>query len=549
MTILTLNKKELEKRVGKLTEELKDKITEMGTPIDGETDEELMIEVFPNRPDLLSLQALSSALLNYTEKTKPKDYKIEKPEKDFLVTIDKSVKKVRPHTVCAIVKNLKLDDQRIKDIIDLQEKLHLTIGRKRKKLAIGIYPLEKIKLPIKYEARKPSEIKFQPLESQVVMTAPQILKQHPTGKEYSDLLKGEEVYPIFVDANNQILSMPPIINSHETGRVSEETKDVFIECSGFNLHYLNKTLNIIVTALSDMGGKIYSMKIKSSEETHTTPNLESEKMEFEVKDINKTLGTDFTEKQIKNYLEKMGIGLLKEKNKTFAVIPAWRTDMLHWIDLTEEVAIAHGYENFTAKIPQISTIGEEAKKSIRQKMLANILVGIGLLETSTFHLTTKENIKKMHYSLNDFIEIVESKNENDTLRIDLLTNLLKVLSENSDSQYPQKIFEIGTVFELDKEGKTETGILEKERLAITLIDEKVNFTEAKQVLDYLFRMLDKEYELEEVEDNNYILGRVGKILVNKKEVGRIGEIAPRVLKNWKISLPVSSIEMDLGFLD
>ncbi len=549
MTILTLNKKEFEKKVGKLTEALKDKITEMGTPIDGETETELMIEVFPNRPDLLSLQAMSRAILDYTEKSKTKTYTVEKPEKDFIVNVDKSVRKVRPYTVCAIVKGLKLDEQRIQDIIDIQEKLHLTIGRKRKKLAIGVYPLEKIKLPISYEARKPSDIKFQPLESQVVMTAPQILRQHPTGIEYADLLKGAEVYPVFVDADNKILSMPPIINSNDTGRVSNETKDVFIECSGFNLHYLNKTLNIIVTALADMGGKIYSMKIKGAEENMTTPNLESEKLEFKLEDINKTLGTKFTEKQIKNYLERMGLGLIKDKNKTFSLIPAWRTDILHWIDLTEEVAIAHGYENFIPEIPEISTIGEESKKSRRQRMIGNILAGIGLLEVSTFHLTTKENIKKMHYDFKDFIEIEESKNENDALRVDLLTNSLKVLSENSDSQYPQKIFEVGTVFELDKEGKAETGIKESERLAISLIDEKISFTDAKQVLDYLFKMLDKEYELEVVEDNNYILGRVGKVLVNKKEVGRIGEVAPRVLKNWKINLPVSAIELDLSFLD
>jgi phenylalanyl-tRNA synthetase beta chain len=549
MTILTLNKKEFEKKVGKLTEALKDKITEMGTPIDGETETELMIEVFPNRPDLLSLQAMSRAILEYTEKSKTRTYTVEKPEKDFVVNVDKSVRKVRPYTVCAIVKGLKLDEQRIQDIIDIQEKLHLTIGRKRKKLAIGVYPLEKIKLPISYEARKPSDIKFQPLESQVVMTAPQILRQHPTGIEYADLLKGAEVYPVFVDANNKILSMPPIINSNDTGRVSNETKDVFIECSGFNLHYLNKTLNIIVTALADMGGKIYSMKIKGADENYTTPNLESEKLEFKLEDLNKTLGTKFTEKQIKNYLERMGLGLVKEKNKTFASIPAWRTDILHWIDLTEEVAIAHGYENFIPEIPEISTIGEESKQSRRQRMIGNILAGIGLLEVSTFHLTTKENIKKMHYNFTDFIEIEESKNENDALRVDLLTNSLKVLSENSDSQYPQKIFEVGTVFELDKEGKTETGIKESERLAISLIDEKISFTDSKQVLDYLFKMLDKEYELEVVEDNNYILGRVGKVLVNKKEVGRIGEVAPRVLKNWKINLPVSAIELDLSFLD
>lgn len=260
MTILTLNKRELEKKVGKLTEKLKEEITNMGTPVDDETDEELMIEVFPNRPDLLSFQTFSRSLNNYLGKTKITKYSIEKPQKDYKVVIDKSVKKVRPYTVCAIVKGLRLDDQKIKDIIDIQEKLHLTIGRKRKKLAIGIYPLDKIDLPIKFEAKKPSEIKFRPLEYPSEITGAQILRQHPAGRDYADLLKGEEVYPIFTDANGQILSMPPIINSHETGRVLEETKEVFIECSGFNLHYLNKTLNILVTALAEMGEKFMQWK-------------------------------------------------------------------------------------------------------------------------------------------------------------------------------------------------------------------------------------------------------------------------------------------------
>jgi hypothetical protein len=58
MTILTVDKKEFERKVGKLTKELEEKITEMGTPIEEVTDEEISVEVFPNRPDLLRLNCL-----------------------------------------------------------------------------------------------------------------------------------------------------------------------------------------------------------------------------------------------------------------------------------------------------------------------------------------------------------------------------------------------------------------------------------------------------------------------------------------------------------
>ncbi|MDH3353570.1 MAG: phenylalanine--tRNA ligase subunit beta, partial [Nanoarchaeota archaeon] len=153
MTILTVNRKEFEKKVGKITTELEKKITDMGTPIEEVTDNEVSVEVFPNRPDLLSLGNFARAVNQFNGKGKIATFKINKPEKDYIVTIDKSVKSVRPHTVCAIARGLKFDEEKIMEIIDIQEKLHNSIGRKRRKIAIGIYPLDKIALPIKFMAK------------------------------------------------------------------------------------------------------------------------------------------------------------------------------------------------------------------------------------------------------------------------------------------------------------------------------------------------------------------------------------------------------------
>ena len=154
----------------------------------------------------------------------------------------------------------------------------------------------------------------------------------------------------------------------------------------------------------------------------------------------------------------------------------------------------------------------------------------------------------MHYNFNDFIEVRESKTERDVLRIDILTNLLQIASENSDAFYPQKIFEMGRVFSRTNSDNSETGVLEKEKLAILLVDENVRFTELKQVADYLFKMLDIEYSIENEDNSNYIVGRCGKIIVDGKEIGLIGEVAPRVLKNWKIKIPSVALEIDLDFL-
>jgi phenylalanyl-tRNA synthetase beta chain len=550
MTILSMNKKELESKIGRVDEKMQKLITDMGTPIEYVNDDDVAVEVFPNRPDLLSLGNFARAVMQYRGKRGFFNFKINPPEKDYDVIIDKSVKGVRNHTVCCIVKGLKFNDEKIKEIIDIQEKLHNSLGRKRKKAAIGIYPLEKIKLPIKFIALDPKDVKFVPLDFPREISAKQILSKHPTGREYGDLLKGFLKFPFFVDSDNNVLSMPPIINSEKTGRISLDTKEIFIECSGDNLYYLKKILAIIVSSLYEMGAKIYSMNIIDKKDgSFVSPLMNEEEMHFSVDYINQNLGLSLSEKEIRNYLWRMGIGYKYEKKNIVALIPAYRTDILHPIDLVEEVAIAYGYDNFEPIIPSISTIGEEDKSSRIKRVISDILSGAGLLEVSSFHLTTKKNTKKIYFDflVEDFIELEDSKTERDVLRTSLLTCLMQVFSENSDSLYPQKIFEIGKVFE--KDVSKDTGIKEIERLAISIVDEKVTFTEIKQISDYLFKMLGLKYNIEDDDSNSaFINGRCGKIIVNERPIGFIGEIAPRVLKNFKIKAPCVAMEIDLDFL-
>ena len=544
MTILTLNRQELEKKIGKITKELEDKISMFGTPIEEVTNDEVSVEVFPNRPDLLSFQNFARAINQFNGKGKIANFKVKSSGEKLIV--EKSLPKQWPYAIACIVKGIKFNDEKIKHVIDIQEKLGASILRKRKRGGIGLYPLEKIKFPIKFTGRKPEDIKFKPLEFPREITGRQILSQHPTGREYAHICQDWNTFPIFVDNNETIMSMPPIINSHNVGKINETTKEVFLEATGNNLPVLQKAFNIMVTSLAEMGGQIHSIDCKQQDgKTLTIPNLSPEELEFEIPNIEKTLGIKLTEKDTKNYLSRMGINYENRKGKSIALIPAYRNDILHWIDLTEEIAIAYGYENFEPEIPDISTIAHEDPKEKTKKIIGQILAGLGLLETSSFHLTTKKNIKKMHFNHKDFIELEDSKTERDVLRMDMLTNLLQTLSENSDAGYPQKIFEMGTVFSRDESPNSETGITEKENLAIALIDEQINFTELKQILDYLFKMLDKTYTIENTDNSNYIIGRCGKIIVDGKDIGFIGEVAPRVLKNWKLKMPTVALEIEM----
>jgi phenylalanyl-tRNA synthetase beta chain len=537
MANVNFPRKQFEKEIGKLDEKMQNKIAMFGTPLEKFDDNEIEIEVFPNRPDLLSYHGFKRSFLAFLgKKTGLKEYKINKLEKNFTVVIDSSVKDIRPYTVCAIVKGLKFNDEKIKEMVDIQEKLHFTIGRKRKKLAIGIYPLEKIKLPITFKALEPDKIKFIPLESDREMSGLQILQKHPKGREYSHLLAGKTKFPIFIDSNNNILSMPPVINSQETGKITGETKDVFIECSGFDFNALNKCLNIIVTNLAEMGGEIYPMELIYKDKKIITPNLSPEKMKINLESANSLLGLEIKEKEIKKFLEEMG----HNYNKGIVEIAPWRTDILHEVDLIEDIAIAYGYENFVPEIPEINTIGKESGKERIKKKIAEALAGLNLLEVSNFHLTTKKDqSKNMGIQDENFIKVEESKTEYNILRKDLTHYLLKNFSENVDSEYPQRIFELGKVF------VTGSNLAETENLSLAIAPG--NFTEVRQILEYLSRMLNIELKICESEKSPsyFIDGRTAEIKLENNTIGFLGEIHPRILKNWKIKMPVALFEINL----
>ena len=540
MTNVILNRKVVENLLEKKTnlELIKDKITMLGTPLENLNDNELVIEVFPNRPDLLSEQGFSRALNSFLGYTKGlKEYNVNKS--NLKVIVDNSVNKVRPYTSFFLVKNIKLNNDKIIELINIQEKLHLTFCRNRKKASIGIYPSEKITLPIYYKLMPKEKIIFQPLESTRKMNVEEIFNTNETAKKYVHLLDNLKEYPVFLDSKDNIMSLVPIINSNETGKITQDTKEFFVECTGTDLNTVNLLSNILATTFIDMKGEVYSMEIEYNDKTLITPELKTNEMKINLDNVNKILGLKLNENEIKKYLEMMGFNYENKK----VTIPCYRTDIINEIDLIEDIAIAYGYENFNAELPNISTIGEENNFSIFKQKITNILIGLNLLETSNYVIGNENNLNEKMLLKNDLIILSNSLNQDyNSLRNWLIPGLLKVLSENKHNEYPQNIFEIGTIF---KKGENETNIAENERLAVVLCNNKADFTQIKQILDSLLSSLSLKYDINDVDHESFIPGRVGRVSVNNKNIAYIGEINPKVLENFNLETPVSALELNL----
>jgi phenylalanyl-tRNA synthetase beta chain len=538
MPTITLNKKVFEELVGKELplDKLKDRISMLGTDLEKIEGNEIQVEIFPNRPDLLSEQGFARAFSSFIGvKTGLREYEVE--ESGMVVIVDPSVT-MRPYTACAIVKGLTFNQEKIEQIMQAQEKLATTHGRNRKKSAYGIYPINNIKFPINYIAKNPKEVEFQPLGFEEKINASKIEELHPKGREYKYVAEGWKKYPFFIDSNDNVMCMLPYTNSNDTGKVDETTKDIFIECTGNDLQNVSVALNMFVTMFADMGGKIYSLDIEYPDKTITTPNLEPTKMKLDLSYVNKRLGLNLNVDEIKELLEKMGFRYSNGE----VLIPAYRADILHQVDFIEDIAIAYGYENFKEEIPNVATIGEENKFEIFANKVRDILVSNKMLEVKNYHLSTKEDMEDKMQIKSEIISLKNALGEHNYLRNSLIPSILKNLHENQHHEYPQNLFEIGRVFSL---GESETGVLEKENLCVVTCHEKTDFTEARQVLDILFNSLGLKIKVKETQHDSYINGRVGEIILNDQPLGIIGELHPQVLTNWDLIVPVVCFELDL----
>jgi phenylalanyl-tRNA synthetase beta chain len=423
-----------------------------------------------------------------------------------------------------------------------------TFGKKRKEAAIGVYDFDKIKWPITYTTFKPESLSFQPLGTSEMLNLKQILEKHEKGKEFGHLLKAYKEYPVFIDADKQVLSMPPIINSEYSGKVTKDTKNVFIEVSGFDFEKVSFILNIIASALAERKGTIYSVNLQGLNKT--TPEFKSRIKKIKIQDINSLLGIKLTAREINELLYKQRFYSKqdpKDKDLLIVEIPFFRKDIIHENDLIEEIAISYGYNNLEPIEPKIYTQGSILEETQTNNDLSEKLIGLEFQEILSFMLTNeKEQFDNM--ALNESKEIIKIKNplsETFTcLRHSLLPSSLKFLSNNIDKDFPQKIFEIGKIVVTDQ--KKENKSREENRLCLTISHSKANFTEIQEILNYLIK---EKVQLKPKDLPSFISGRCAEIIINKKSIGIIGEIHPKVLSKWKLRMPAVSLEINLDDLN
>jgi phenylalanyl-tRNA synthetase beta chain len=500
-----------------------------------------------NRPDLWSAEGLARTLRGFLGIEKGlRRYSVGKPIVEIFV--DGKLRDIRPYIGCSIIKNVQLTDSIIRGLMHLQDKLDQTYGRCRQRTSIGLYDFSLITPPLHYAVAKPTEISFVPLGFSEEMNLEEILQRHPKGIEYGHIVLRHPFYPILLDSKKKVLSFPPIINSNDLGRVTEETRHVLVEVTGTAHETVLNTLKMVTLSLIERGGEAYSAVVHYPYEPleTVTPSLEIGRMNLSVEYVNKVLGLQLTASHIAELLDRAGFGVEKLGNANLTVqIPCYRIDVMHPVDVVEDIAIAYGFNNFKPLWRKLPTTGGVKPTQSLLNVARELMVGLGFQEILTYTLTNPENLfVKMNCRKKRVIEIANPKVQTLTcLRSWLLPSLMEFLSNNLHVEYPQKIFELGTVTLPD--AKSETRTRDEERLAAAVAHANASFSEIKSVLDAFLMNFGLEWKIKGVKHPTFIDGRVGAVIIDDINVGILGEVHPRVLEAWKLENPVAAFELNM----
>ena len=546
-----------------------DELPLLGTDIDACNDQTLDIEIFPDRPDLLSGETLTRAMrpFLYKQKAKPN---LDVAKGTMTISVDPSLEHVRPIILGAVVR----DDQTgtageneafIKALMDHQEKLHFALGRGRKRASIGVHDLATISPPFRVKT-VPGSTSFTPLAMDEKMTIDEILTKHPKGIDYAHLLEGMKAYPVIVDQNESVLSFPPIINGNHT-TVTSATKDFFIDVTGWDRRACEASLMLIASQLEERGGTIESVEITGYDgKVEHLPNSEPLRHEVTERLLNGLLGRALTDDEIKAAINRMGgdfLGRTAAENApsrepmnmadvvdgdvvlTF-MMPRWRFDILHPIDLVEDVAIGHGYEDLGTDVPRAPLTALPRTDGHIRRRIRDSLQGLGLMQIQSLTLSNDtDQFEAMRWpAMGEVTRITNPITIDHTLlRQYLLPGLFRLLASNRHHELPQAVYELGTVV------RDHTN---SDRFAFLVAEQNGGFAAVRGRIQAIMRDLGAEnYTIEPLGGTMgpWLSGRAAKVIVDGIHVGCFGEMDPHVGHHYELKVPLSGAEFDIQELE
>jgi len=544
MPVVELSISRLQKLVGKNTnkKQILDMLPFLGLDIETLGRNTVRVEYSPNRPDYSTDFVIALGLQGILGISKGMLRLNIRKNGNYEIKVDSSTSKIRPFVTGIIARNGSLDNESVKQLINMQEDLHFGLGRKRKKSSIGIHDLDNVSFPLKYTTTS-RDHRFVPLNSTKESSISEILRDSEVGRDYGSILGQSTKVPLITDARGQTISFPPIINAALT-TVTTKTKNLLVEVTGIDKQSAEDMLSVVVTILQGAGFQFSQLKISGSK--NSTPNFTPRSITFDADPVNKILGLNISGSLLVSCLKKCRLDAVMKSKKIQCTIPRYRFDIFGGMDIVEEGEGGEGREKGKEEGEERGGRGGGGAGGGRGGAGREGGGGGGGMEALNSTLTSEQILYEMtNRDSSQIISVTSSKSQEHTiLRDSMLPGLLENLSKNIHETYPQKFFESGIVF------STGSPIKETASLACVTASEETHFSEMKAVLQSLLRIgFNTKCETKTLSNHAlFSQGRVAEIVVSGKAVGYIGELDSKVLENFRIRTKVVGFEIKLSGL-
>ena len=526
MVVIKDSRSYVESRYGTdFVKEIKDFSSVIGFTV--EDGDEIKVEFNPDRPDLFSFLMLENAMAIYNGKVKAEKQVF--PIVRERITVDKDTKKVR-NTIGGLYAVGPIIGKNLRALIDYQEKLHLSIGRDRKKVSIGIHDLDRIHPPFIFKMANSGEVVFETYDSIINGTANEILERHPKAAEYGYLIPDRGKVPILFDSKGQILSMPPIING-KASVVTEKTSRFFADITGSDPVSIRATIFCLSYLFHYMG---YSVSIiaGSDREEQFLDSQNARSIFITEDEVRKILGIRIERSKIIEILSRMGYKV-SDRVRIQVSIPGNRTDIMGSTDVIEDLAKGFRYDNIAPARPTLAVIGTELEERKGQRDMRELLIGSGFQEIMSYVVTSSKLYEGSDY--NGSVSVSNPKSlDFSIIRDRLYLNMLDFLRLNRSNSLPQRVFEIGDVIQKGKQVS---------HVAIGIIHSKASYSELYSSIKYIMSRIYEDTCIVEPEAITHMIpGRSGSIRVGTRRIGVIGEINPETLIKFDLQNPVVMAE-------
>lgn len=500
-------------------------------------DQDLEVEVTAERPDLLAAEGLIRAMNVY--RGQPRSVPDALVDSGYTVTVDPSVLALRPHLAALVVRQAHLQDGGLEVLMQFQEKVTQTFGRQRKKIAIGVYDLDRIVGNLTYTTQVKTDLTFVPLRETTAMTAADLLAHHPAGQLYGSTLPQGDRVPVLQDAEGQVLSLPPIINAAGVGDISATTRNLFIDVTGILDQTVQETANILAHNFLDTGAEVQRVTVITPTGQHSTPSLDRRPVPFSARFLNELMGSAIPKAKLGQVLARMDLTV---SGTNWVYVPTYRTDILSEADIAGDLMVALGLSSFQSEPLSVKFHLGQAD-GLRQFVfrVGDVSQRMGLMEVKGHVLTDPDRLALF---TDTYLQTSNAKSRSySATRTTLQVGLLEVLAHNINAPKPISLYETGEVLHLTATGAGE----ESQAWGFASLDARASFSTAKAYIQTLLRALGVTYDLTEGHDRPYYLpGRSALVQVGGQTIGEFGEAHPQILNAFSFPEPVAMGELNLS---